>query len=645
MRHILLITFWFVLGFFSLNAARYKVADMDEFNKRVPMLVAGDTIVLKSGIWSNFVMHFFGEGVSSEPIVLMAEAPGKVIISGKSSLLISGNYLKIQDLVFKDGTAAADAVISFRNGKKGQVANNVRLTNCVVDNYGNKERWSDDNYVSLWGKNNRVDHCYFGEKNNNGVTLVVFLKGELNWPNHHSIDHNHFGPRPRLGSNGGETIRIGDSGTSLNGSHTILENNLFEHCNGETEIVSIKSSDNIIKNNLFYESEGSLVLRHGNRNIVEGNVFIGNFKPYTGGIRLVNFGHRISNNLFVALSGDGFRAPLSIMCGLENSPLNRYEPVRDVKVDGNMWIACTNGWDIGVPFTRNENENGYVLPEDVTFSNNVVWQNTGTRVVNYLTGVSRLNWENNYINSAQVSSNEEFMKTNMVLSQLKSIVWPQPSNSSVVFNSFVSDAFHSIYNNTFGPGFKSIAGIEILNRSLIVAPGQGTLNQAINNHEPGIKNLILLSENEYQVDDRIVIDGKLFITSNSWVSGVVTHPAISNSNENLYPVIIPASGFNGDVLFTLGAGSHLHLQGIKINGQIKGTSSPVKYAFATYTGDMFSDYNFTVNASVIIGFTHTEGAVVKGYEGSFARKIEIYNTLIENCFAGFRFEEDRKSVV
>lgn len=34
-------------------------------------------------------------------------------------------------------------------------------------------------------------------------------------------------------------------------SNTVIEENMFHHCNGEVEVVSIKSSDNIIRNNVF----------------------------------------------------------------------------------------------------------------------------------------------------------------------------------------------------------------------------------------------------------------------------------------------------------------------------------------------------------------------------------------------------------
>ena len=75
------------------------------------------------------------------------------------------------------------------------------------------DKKKDSKWVSLYGSDNRVDHCYFAGKTNLGQTMVVWLDKESP-ENRHRIDHNHFGPRPPLGENGGESIRVGDSSTS-----------------------------------------------------------------------------------------------------------------------------------------------------------------------------------------------------------------------------------------------------------------------------------------------------------------------------------------------------------------------------------------------------------------------------------------------
>lgn len=624
-------------------AGKYFVGTQEGFNEIVPDLVAGDTIVLKSGVWNDFMLHYYGEGTADLPITLMAEKNGEVIITGRSSLQLSGNHLLVTGLTFKNGIAASDAVISFRNGYPGKLANYSRVTNCSVENFGSMMRWEENSYVALWGKFNRVDHCYLGGKPNIGVTLVVFVKGEENWPNYHSIDHNHFGPRPRLGSNGGESIRFGDSGSSLNSSHTILESNLFEQCNGETEIVSIKCSDNIIRNNLFFESEGSLVLRHGNRNLVEGNVFIGNFKPYTGGIRIVNNGHRIMNNLLAGLNGDGFRAPLSIMCGLENSPLNRYEPVKDVLVEGNVWMACSGRWDIGVPFTRNEGEGEFVLPSDMIFKNNMVWLNQEMSIVNYLSGYKPLTWENNYTNYPQQLKPGEFIQTPFGLSQLKSITLPVPGNPELFSTMPINDVYRNSYNTDFGPDFQSVKGEKLMNQTILVAPGTGTISSVINSLQDTKEvNLILLSGHEYLISETIPVLPQMSFSGSSMASGPLHHLALSHElNSKKLPIIMPSADFNDGALIMIGSDGNLAFNGIRVSGTCKQGNKLAKYGVAPANTGMGPGYHLTINGCILEGFNQNNGAAVKGFAGSFARTIFVSESLVENCTAGFSFDEEK----
>lgn len=109
----------------------------------------------------------------------------------------------ISGLVFKDGYTPTSEVISFRIDSKN-LAYNSRLTECVIDNYSNPERQESDYWIGIYGKNNRIDHNHIEGKSNLGVTVAVRLNSVESQDNHHQIDHNYFGPRPILGSNGGE---------------------------------------------------------------------------------------------------------------------------------------------------------------------------------------------------------------------------------------------------------------------------------------------------------------------------------------------------------------------------------------------------------------------------------------------------------
>src|SRR5690606_32050403 len=216
---------------------------------------------------------------------------GKVIISGESTLKIAGEHLIIKGLHFKNGYTPDKDLIVFRLNNDN-LANNCRLTETVIEDFSHPNRFKSENWIVLWGKNNRVDHCTFVDKLTAGPVLIAELNDERSQQNYHSVDHNYFKGRQRFGSNGGETIRIGVSRYSLTPSRTQIVDNYFERCNGEVEIVSIKSGENNISRNTFFECEGGLVLRHGSNNIVNANLFLGNNKPFTGGVRIVNPGHQ-----------------------------------------------------------------------------------------------------------------------------------------------------------------------------------------------------------------------------------------------------------------------------------------------------------------------------------------------------------------
>ncbi|MBU3744324.1 MAG: DUF4957 domain-containing protein, partial [Sediminibacterium sp.] len=221
-------------------------------------------------------------------------------------------------------------------------------------------------WVALHGKYNRVDHCHFINKLNLGVLVAVILDQEASRNNFHSIDHNKFDFRSPLASNTGEMIRVGLAENCEFNSNTIIENNVFENCDGEAEIISIKSGANLIKNNLFTSCQGSVVLRHGNNNKVIGNIFNGNNKPGTGGVRIINEGNWILNNYFFKCRGEGFRAPLCIMNGVPNSPALRYLPVTHALISNNTFIECAP-----MSFGEGSDAERSQPPANVAFLNNL----------------------------------------------------------------------------------------------------------------------------------------------------------------------------------------------------------------------------------------------------------------------------------
>ena len=323
----------------QLFANKIIVENIQQLTQANNTAKPGDTILLKKGTWKNCMLNLSCNGTESKPIVLKPEKGNEVVLSGESNLRISGSYLIIEGLNFTNGYSPDGSVWEFRHGDT--VANHCRITNCAINSFNCLKRMKEAYWVSFYGKRNRMDHCTFYNKTNLGVLVAVILDDERSRENYHSIDSNYFAKRIPLASNTGEIIRVGVSQHCTFNSFTTISNNLFEKCDGEVEIISIKSCGNILKNNVFKECQGGLSLRHGNNNTVVGNIFLGNDKDGTGGARIINEGNWVINNLFYHCRGINFRSPLAIMNGVPNSPAYRYLPVRDAVVANNTFINCT----------------------------------------------------------------------------------------------------------------------------------------------------------------------------------------------------------------------------------------------------------------------------------------------------------------
>jgi poly(beta-D-mannuronate) lyase len=350
----------------AAQAADYLVRDQQEYRKAVRALKPGDSVVLADGEWRDFDIVFEARGEKEAPVLLRPQTPGGVVIAGQSSLRLAGEHLIVRDLIFRDGYSPRGEVISFRKDSKS-LANNSRLANVVVDGFSKPDREAEDHWVALYGKNNVVDHNYFAGKTNRGPTLVVRLNTPESRENRHRIVYNHFGPRPPLGGNGGETIRVGVSDYSREQSRTLIARNYFERCDGEVEIISIKSEGNTVAENVFYESRGSVVLRHGGGNVIERNVFLGNGVADTGGIRVINENQTVRGNYLEGLRGAKFLSAIAVMNGVPNSPENRYHQVKNAWIENNSFIDVS-----ALGFAVGSDEERSAIPQGSTFRNNLL---------------------------------------------------------------------------------------------------------------------------------------------------------------------------------------------------------------------------------------------------------------------------------
>ncbi len=167
-----------------------------EFDAAVKAARPGDTIILAAGEWHDADLRFQAEGAPGKPVTVKAEAAGKAILAGSSRLRLGGRHLVADGLWFRDPVADSSEVIEFRLDSKTH-ASHSRITNCAVTGTGASAGKKSCRWVSIYGTDNRVDHCWLEGKTTEGATLVVWLGFEPEGG--HRIDHNFFGPRPVLG--------------------------------------------------------------------------------------------------------------------------------------------------------------------------------------------------------------------------------------------------------------------------------------------------------------------------------------------------------------------------------------------------------------------------------------------------------------
>ncbi|NDV77709.1 polysaccharide lyase 6 family protein [Dysgonomonas sp. 511] len=646
MRKTILISILLIFQFSILLATTYKVGNIEEYNTAVKKLQPGDSVVLSSGVWKDAQLVFFGEGTEAQPITLTVEQHGKTTLEGQSTLQMYGNHLVVDGLVFINGYAPGKEVIEFRKGTS-RTANHSVLRNCVIDRYNKPLRSEQDAWVNLWGHRNAVENCYFGGKTNQGVTLIVWPNGEGHNQNYHRIYRNYFAKRPNLGSNGGETIRIGTSHVCEQNSNTIVEGNYFEHCNGEVEIVSVKSCENRIIDNTFFECEGSVVLRHGNRNEVSGNYFIGNMKPYTGGVRVINEGHKIFNNYFYALRGKDFRGPLVVMNGVPNSPAHRYVQVKDVEISFNTWVDCELPWQLGVGSDAERT----LAPEDVKICNNLVYCPQEPLLIKAFDKLDGIRFSDNLLYSdkgnevgegfvqaearlgrgpggmplaftkATAKTDIPYVATDITGRTRSHDKWigAMEMNSSQAAKTQASKA-------NCGPKWYVPAPEKAVEGKVVkVGLEKDALAKAIRKSSPG--DILELQEGEYVNSKKMVIPHTLTIRA---ASGVAQRPVVKVDAETGTVIVV----------FEIGSGLRFDLDGIAIDGGVK-QKIPAKYAFTTRK-ESSDSYSIHINNCEIYDFKDVNGGCIfKTYKNSFADSLKVTNSILRDSYRGFALNDEK----
>ncbi len=621
------------------------VSTLEELNKSIETAKAGDHIVMANGIWKDAEIKFQGEGTAEKPIVLRAQTDGKVFVEGVSNLEIGGKYLEVKGLFFRNGYSPTANVIAFRTSRKN-VANHSKVTNCVILDFNNLERDRDNLWVQFYGKHNELSNCYIAGKTNGGPTVRVDLKGNQSIRNYHKIINNHFGPRPRKGGPRGETIQLGSSFTSMSPSNTLIANNLFEECNGEVEIISSKTNFNTIRNNVFYKSEGSVVTRHGNYVLVDGNYFIGDgLNENYGGIRIINTGHWVTNNLFYNIKGKNFRSPIAIMNGIPKSPLNRYNQVTDVVVAYNTFVDSDSPWQFGVGtniaqaafLPKSEIRSARPLRTEVV--NNLIYNSIGdsSPIVEH-DKADGVVFKSNVIsnNAVEIANPHGLISRDLKLTDIGAGISVPISGYEDVevyqgfdFEQIDKDLF-GIERNTINK-IGAIVNSKNVNANILDKTQYGatwysneikgkapnihpihTAKELVNKLKEAKSGDVLdLMDGVYELSKSLAIDKSITLQSNGKAEILYTGPAETPAME-------------------------LHSYGKLTIKNIKLIGTHSQYAFASLKEKMYNHFGLNVVDSEISNFNYA----LKVYKQSFAEEITFKNVFISNCENGIELSEE-----
>ncbi|MEM7786150.1 MAG: chondroitinase-B domain-containing protein [Bacteroidota bacterium] len=623
--------------------AQTPVTTAAELRAAIEAAEPGTEIVMADGEWSDLRIRFVGVGTEEAPITLRAETPGGVVLRGASDLRLAGEHLVVDGLQFRDGASPSGAVVRFF-ASDDSLAFHSRVTNCAIVDYNQPQRNQTDLWVQFKGRHNQLDRCYLAGKSNRGPTIRVDLDGNPSIYNHHRITNNHFGPRPPKGGPSAETIQIGDSGTSMAPSHTLVADNLFDRCNGEVEVISSKANFNAFRRNVFYRSEGSLVTRHGNYATVDGNVFIGDGEnPYYGGVRLIGTGHWITNNTFYGLRGTEFRAPLAMMNGIRRSAINRYFQVTDVVVAHNTFVDTRSPWQIGVGSNRDQAE---VLPASeirdqaptrTLLANNVIVNAEGDDTpILRVDSVDGIDFRSNVIDNQGVAFEgvDGLEARDLTVSEVEDGIWITTGgiasvpvhrgfeferidedlfgrsrgvqNAVGATNGTVPEASRFLDRSQYGPTwFDPEAGTDRTPRVHPVRDTDG-LARALAEAESG--DAIELAPGTYVVPASLPVR---------------THVTV-RSADTAERSVVRYAGAAGTPAFEMHPGGHLHLAAVALEGDGE------TVAFAPLASGMSALYTLEVTHAEVSNFE----TVLKATKHSFADVVRFAFTSVRDCANG-----------
>lgn len=363
------------------RAATVQVASLDALVKAASSAKAGDEVVLADGEYtaSGTLNLVNAAGTADRPVTIRAASIGKATIKGTAAIVIDRSaHLNLQGFRFTF-TPSADKGVQVKGSRNiGILDNHFELAEPAAKNYwlvvdGALPDGSAPHQVTI-ARNN------FWNKAQEGCFVVIYgVSSPYRIARNVFIEGNHFRNHSFTGSNGGEAIRFGDSNRQNDLTDSRIRGNLFENCNGDVEVVSVKTTRLRVEGNTLRGNQGSIVLRHGDSCIVAGNFLIGN----RGGIRIygdhqVVIGNYLEGNTNTKPDGSASGSYATLAIGMGSQPdLADGENTYDQPSNGLVAFNTLVGNDSrGLEVVRIKTET--FAPAGMAILNNVVVSDKGS---------------------------------------------------------------------------------------------------------------------------------------------------------------------------------------------------------------------------------------------------------------------------
>ncbi|MFS0838983.1 chondroitinase-B domain-containing protein [Paenibacillus sp. 1P03SA] len=389
-----------------LSSSKPPVTTTPELLTRLNAAVPGEVIELADGSYTGFTVRN-RNGTAQNPIVVKAQHKGKAVFPSTGIAVETSSYITIQDMEFRMNPQ--DKWINL-NG-----SNNIRITNNYFHSQNTTTAADKSNWIYIKGSNshhNRIDHNLMENKRDRGK--FILFDGVSSRPEgstipyeitrYDTVEYNVFRNTLERQTNESEPIRIGVSVLSGLDAHATIQYNVFDHCDSDTEIVSVKSGANTIRYNYFVESLGSVTLRTGSGSSMYGNMFIGKGRQVlspdpddaplgTGGVRVYGENHKVYNNYFEGLTGTNWDATLAFTTGDNDNmtgtidPTNNHYIAKNIVIANNTLVNNKSGIELGMVRYG-------TAPKNLTFANNIV-VGSQDELIRIMTPIPGLTWSGN----------------------------------------------------------------------------------------------------------------------------------------------------------------------------------------------------------------------------------------------------------